>query len=591
MSTPPHETPVNELDNEQLNNEELNKPVAPDVSISTADDALDEGPLDTETANALQTESTGRSVAKATAGIGAFHMMRLVIGFVGKPMIANRLGIKAEADVFAVASDIVTSLWRIFEKAVNPTFLPTFMQALGDEGEERAWRFTSTAVWFTLLALCLITPVVWFGMPWIVDLYSDKASPEQRVLTVAMARLMLSGLFFLGVSSLTYVILNGYKRFGAAAFGDTLWKAGSLLGAGFAVAMHLDRIPSLYAISIGFVVGAVLKLVPHLIALKSKWSLLRPRIEWDDPLLKKMLILSGPLLLGVFISEGRDIYIKAIADDPRIQVEGSRAALDYSRLIGTNLINIFPYALSIGIFPYLADIARTKQRQPLTDTLLGALRVCIFAFVPLTAILIALRFPLLSAVWESGQMKREDTQILALPFICYSLGLVGFSCEMILNQAFYAMTRVWTPTLIGLGTTVVWVLTARLGVDFGAAAGFGLAAIAIAESSAKTLKCFLMWFWLRPHLGEIKVREEALFWLKVIIGSLLAAAVAYALSRVLASGEIHSKMDKIKMLLGVALSGMGGVLAYFAFGALTRIREVQLVGEFAGKLKRRLSGK
>jgi putative peptidoglycan lipid II flippase len=565
------------------------KPVAPDVSISTADDALDEGPLDTETANALQTESTGRSVAKATAGIGAFHVLRLMVSFLSKPMIANRLGIQAEADVFTVASDIVTSLWRIFEKAVNPTFLPTFMQALGDESEERAWRFTSTAVWLTLLLLCFLMPLVWFGMPWIVGLYSDKASLEQRELTVAMARLMLSGLFFLSVSSLTYVILNGYKRFAAAAFGDTLWKAGSLLGAGFAVAMHFDRVPSLYAISIGFIIGAVLKLAPHVVALKNKWHLLRPRIEWNDPLLHKMLLLSGPLLLGVFISEGRDIFIKAIADDPRIQVAGSRAALDYSRLIGTNLINIFPYALSIGIFPYLADIVRTKQRQPLTDTLIGALRVCVFAFVPLTAILIALRFPLLRAVWESGQMHRKDTVILALPFVCYSLGLVGFACEMILNQAFYAMTRVWTPTLIGLATTIIWIACARLGVDYGVSFGLGLAAIALAESFSKSLKCVLMWFWLRPHLGDTKAREQLLFLIKVIVGALLAAAVAALLARVLApSGEMTSKLDKIKMLLGVALAGSGGVLAFLAFGALVKIREVQWVGEFAGQLKSRL---
>src|SRR5690606_29956702 len=97
-----------------------------------------------------------------------------------------------------------------------------------------------------------------------------------------------------------------------------------------------------------------------------------------------MWLLALTLFLGVVIAQLRDVYLFRIADDPRIAVEGSRTALKYSRLIGTSLIQVFPYALSIGIFPYLADMARKKDRQPLTDTLLGALRVSAFVFIPLT---------------------------------------------------------------------------------------------------------------------------------------------------------------------------------------------------------------
>jgi Na+-driven multidrug efflux pump len=195
----------------------------------------------------------------------------LLIGIVAQPLIANRVGLSSFADVYAVATDIVTSIWRIFEKAVNPTFLPCFMHALGDEGEKRAWRFASTALWLTTIILLLLSPLAWWGMPWIVDLYSSKASAEQRIMTVAIARLLLSGLVFLGISSMTYVILNGYKRFAWAAFGDAMWKLGVLAGAGWAVTQKLEPLPALYAISWGFVIGAVLKLLPHLVAIGSKW--------------------------------------------------------------------------------------------------------------------------------------------------------------------------------------------------------------------------------------------------------------------------------------------------------------------------------
>ena len=73
------------------------------------------------------------------------HVLKLVLGFVSGPLVANRLGITASADVYTIATDIVTSIWRFYEKVVNPTFLPCFIGALKGEGEDRAWRFNTYA--------------------------------------------------------------------------------------------------------------------------------------------------------------------------------------------------------------------------------------------------------------------------------------------------------------------------------------------------------------------------------------------------------------------------------------------------------------
>ena len=572
-----------------LHDESENKPVGHEVSLHSGEESWemrdDAGDI------AMQSDSTGSAVARATAGIGFLHVIRLLVGFIAQPLIANRMALTASADVYTVATDIVTSIWRFFEKVVNPTFLPCFIGSLKDEGEERAWRFTSTALWLTLLALVPTTLLSWALMPQIVALYSRKASPEQVHQTIDMARLMLAGLCFLGVSSLSYVILNGYKRFFWAALGDVLWKSGILVGAVIAVALKLDPQQSLSFLGWGFLIGSIAKLLPHLAALHAKLKLLRPRVDWSDPLVRKMLWLGVPLLAGIVISEGRDVYIKSLADSPLIlvngqAVEGSRTALKFSRTIGDSLIQIFPYALSIGIFPYLADLAHAKDKQKLTDTLLGALRACIWIFAPVTAILIALRFPLLRAVWESGQFGQGDTFVLSLPFVFYTLGLVGFACEMMLNQTFYAMTNVWAPTLVGVAMTGLNMSVATLGVHW----GWGLAAIAIAESLSKTVKCLILWMLLRKSLGDVRVRRNLLFFGKVLLGSLFAALVAYSISLGIApTGEVLGRGGKIKMLLAVAMSGTGGMIAFLFWCRLTAVEETQSLFDFLAKLRRRFA--
>lgn len=532
--------------------------------------------------------SAGRSVARATLIIGAFHLVRLLIGFVSQPLIANRFGLSTLADVHTVATDIVSSIWLVFEKLVNPTVLPIFGRSLKEEGEHAAWRFAATTLSLTALVTALVAPLAWFAMPFIVDVYSQKADEQQRELTVAIARLLLAGLFFLSISSLTYVLLNGYKRFAAAALGDAGWKLGVLLAAVYAVVAKADPLASLYLLAYGFIVGAFLKLVPQAWALRDKIALLRARIDWRDPRLKAAALLALPLLIGVLTSEGRDVYRNYLADSPRITsggeiVEGSRAALKFSRLIVSSLIQIFPYALSIGIFPFLVDMATEKDKRGFTDTLIGALRVCVFVFGPLTAILIAVRLPLLRAVWESGRFTAQDTLVLSAPFVAYALGMIGLACENVLNQSFYAHSRVWLPTIVGLMATAIFLMVATLGVE---SLGWGLAAIAGAESLSKTIKCVVMWRFLKPHLAPVSRREGFVFTLQVAIGSIAAAGVAGLLIQLLLPGDAEA--GKIRTLLCVTLAGLAGTGAFLAFATLTRMREIEFLRRAPAALRRKM---
>ncbi len=556
--------------------------------------------------------TTGQNVARATAGIGALHLVRFVIGFLAQPLIAHNLGLRWQADAYAVSTDIVQRFWLIFEKVINPAFLPNFIAAMKDEGEERAWKLASTAVWLIAGALLILAPLAWLLMPNLVHLLAQKQSPAAIDLTVRAARTLLLGLFFLGFSSLTYTILNGYKRFVYAALGDAFWKLGIFAGAVSAYVLYGKQLESLakgakagtlstaqntllldlaekslWLIVWGFVLGSLFKLLPHLFAIGKKWRFLKPKIDLKDPLTRKMFALAVPLLLGIVVSEVRGFYLQYLADDPSTKIEAGRAALKWSRIIGDNLIQVFPYALSIGIFPFLADLAREKNRQPLTDTLLGALRICVFTFVPLTAILIALRFPLLRAVWESGRLTQSDTVVMSWPFMAFTLGLVAFACEMMLAQTFYAMTRAWTPTLIGLGTSLLWVILATLGVE---SLGWGLAAIAGAESISKSVKCLIMWRMLRPHLGDVQARNNLIFALKVVACALIGALCAAFLIGFLAPDEGAARF-KLKMLLAVSLAGMGGLGAFLGGAFAFKIEETRALAKVGRRLTARFGAK
>ena len=85
--------------------------------------------------------------------------------------------------------------WLVFEKVINPAFLPNFIAALKEQGEERAWKFCSTAVWIVSALLLIASALGWAFMPQLVGLLSQKAGPEQIALTVEIARILMFALF------------------------------------------------------------------------------------------------------------------------------------------------------------------------------------------------------------------------------------------------------------------------------------------------------------------------------------------------------------------------------------------------------------
>ena len=176
----------------------------PDSNLSPSTETLtDEEPTLTGTdgdANGVATKKAGRdaTVASATVGIGALHFLRTVLGFAVKPLIAHNLGLSWQGDVYEVATDIVMRFWLVFEKVINPAFLPNFIAALKEESEERAWQFCSTAVWI-VSALLLCASVVGYAlMPQLVGFLSQSPQPGQVALTIQVARVLMFALFFLG---------------------------------------------------------------------------------------------------------------------------------------------------------------------------------------------------------------------------------------------------------------------------------------------------------------------------------------------------------------------------------------------------------
>ena len=194
------------------------------------------------------------------------------------------------------------------------------------------------------------------------------------------------------------------------------------------------------------------------------------------------------------------------------------------------------------------------------------------------------------ALFNFGKFDEHTATQLGTVLTCGAFTIIPYSMTLVQLRVFYAREDAWTPTVIGIATSLLWCILAAVGLHFSvqhaSTMALGIAAIAGAESLSKTIKCVLMGVWLRPHLGQIPWKQIGIFLSKVLFASLLCGWLAGFLSHILVpNGEIVSRMVKLKMLLGVSAAGMCAVLFFIILCYIMRVNEAQEMARF---VRRRL---
>ncbi|RMF13752.1 MAG: hypothetical protein D6757_07555, partial [Alphaproteobacteria bacterium] len=166
----------------------------------------------------------GRGARGLLANVGTVSSLTLisrVLGFVRDVLMASHLGAGAAADAFFVAFKLPNFFRRLFaEGAFSAGFVPLFAKALEkDPSGQTARRFAEEALAFLLAVLLLFTALVEFAMPWAMLLLAPgfRAEPDKFALAVDLTRLTFPYLALVSMVALLAGILNGCRRFAAAA--------------------------------------------------------------------------------------------------------------------------------------------------------------------------------------------------------------------------------------------------------------------------------------------------------------------------------------------------------------------------------------
>ena len=384
-------------------------------------------------------------------------------GLVRDLLMASMFGASAMTDAFNIAFRIPNLFRRLFaEGAFSQAFVPVLATTRTQQGDEATHRFiaaVATVLAWVLLLACVLGVV---GAPLLVWALASglQQDPNAYEAAVLMTRWMFPYIGFMSMVALSAGILNTWKHFAVPAASPVLLNlcmiGAAVLGAPFLQARGIEPI---FAMAGGVMLGGVLQLavqVPVLVRLglmpRVGLSFSAVRAGWAEPGVRRILVLMGPILLGVGVAQISLMINTQIAS---YLAPGSVTWLFYADRLMELPTSLLGVALGVVLTPQLTAAKAAGDSQKYSAMLDWGLRIVVLVAVPCAVALLTFSTPLVATLFHHGKLTDVDVGQIAVALSGYGAGLIGLVAIKVLAPGYYASQDVRTPVKIAISVLVI----------------------------------------------------------------------------------------------------------------------------------------
>ncbi len=436
-----------------------------------------------------------------------------IFGLVRDIAYGHFFGAGGLLDAWIIAFRIPNLSRRLFgEGAASASFVPIYSEVLYQDREKAAMLLnTVVTVLFVILSSLVILgeAIIWFYY----GLFAEKSETK---LILSLSSIMLPYMLFVCMVAILAGILNVHRHFARPALAPivlNIFIIGTILFTGWL--LKLNSREQLFYVAVAVLVAGLMQIAIQIQPLRRSGISIRPAWHVHSESFKKILLLMGPMILGLTVTQ-----INTLADDliawwfsgseekgrffeflgAQIQYpmwRGSVSHLYYAQRLYQLPLGVLGISLATAIFPVMSADAARKDLAALRITISRGIRGTVFVALPATIGMIMVARPLITAAFEHGRFTGADTNMVVTTLFFYALGLCAYFAQQILARAFYSMQDSKTPmrsALIAvfanflLNLTLIWFL--------------GRAGLAASTAVCAYIQVIILTLVLRTRLGH-----------------------------------------------------------------------------------------
>ena len=494
-------------------------------------------------------------------------MTSRILGVVREQVLAAYFGAGNAMDAYNVAYRIPNLVRDLFaEGAMSGAFVPTFTKHLTNQGRESAWRLGNLVInALIVITACLVVLGIVFAEP-LVSVFASayREVPGKLELTVFLTRLMLPFLTLVALAAAVMGMLNSLHRFFIPALSPAMFNVATIVCAIVLVPLMPDvGLPAITAIAIGSVVGGVAQLAVQWPVLRREGFRYQPILDWNDPGLRRVLVLMGPGTIGLAATQV-NVFVNTVLATG--EGTGAVSWLNYAFRLMYLPIGLFGVSIATATLPRVSRHAATGDEPAARRTIADGLSLMLMLNVPATVGLMVLATPIVRVIFERAAFTPADTAATAAAVQFYALGLIGYSIVRIASPVFYALGQNRTPVMVSAATVL-----ANAVLNIGLVRVMGYRGLALGTSIAALFNAIVLIFFLRRRLRGIEGGRVAGSLTRILAASAAMGATAIGVEMALSAWLPGTGLLVQVVRLSIAIAASVGVLAAAAY--LLRIRE------------------
>ncbi len=493
------------------------------------------------------------NLLKALSTVSAMTLLSRITGLARESFKAVAFGAGLQMDAFEAAFRLPNILRRLFaEGAFAQAFVPILAESQRQSGDAATRDLVGKVAGLLAIVLLVVSVLGVLAAPWLVYLLASgfARTPGKVELTAAMIRVMFPYILFISLVSLAGGVLNVYRRFAIPAFTPVLLNL-SIIGAAIFLAPQVD--PPIMALAWGVAIGGVAQLALQIRPLARLGMLTRPRLDWRDANMRRVLSNMGPALLGVSaaqISILINTQLAALLGNGRISwITYADRLMEFpSALLGV--------ALGTVLLPSLSRHYHDENHGQYRELLDWGLRVTFLLALPAALALAVLGAPLIATLYQYGRFTPDDVWQTRAALLGYSVGLLGLITVKILAPGFYARQDMRTPVRTAFVSLIV-AQSLAVALMF----RIGHAGLTLATSVGATVNALLLYRALRRAGIYVPLAGWGRFLGRVAVA---LAALGVVLWWTAGPDELWVRIGLVAKVSRLALVIGAGALTYFA---------------------------
>ena len=510
--------------------------------------------------------------ARATVLLMIVTIVSKILGLFRDSVLASAYGTGKYAAVYSTANSISTILFAVIGTALATSLIPLYNKLASEDSTERAMGFLNSVVNLVVIVCLSIAGLgIIFAGP-LVKVFAPGYQGDVYTLCVQYTRILLPSIVFVGLANIFTSYLQIKKRYVIPGF------IGMPYSIIIIVSIYLSLKTSPMVPVIGTLIAISAKALFQLPFVYKEGYRYRPKINLKDPVMKDMMILILPVVIGVGANQINSIVDKSLAS-----------------LLGTEVVASFSYAIKLYefvqalfitsilavIYPRLSSMIVSDRMDSFLNSLKKTMNVIIVALVPIIVGCIVLSRQIVEVLFQRNAFTSKDTTMTASILWIYVIGILAFALRDVLTRGFYSMEDSKTPMINSIISIVF-----NISLNLILVKPLGYKGLAIATAVSAYIGLLLFNRSMRKKIEGYSSRDNYIVFVKSLFAALIMGLGVKLVYGIVASSLVGGLLFK---LIALASAVGVGVIVYALIMHFLRVEEYEMIFDmFFGVVKKKV---